>query len=174
MGKMCDASSTVMHDLVATEQPGQIWDSQRARITVHSGRSACLMRNLLMLAAVAALAAACHNRSEDEVGAAPDQGRTDTTAVTHEIDSTRTGPPGVTGRPGNATVTPDSVGLDSTTTQAGDTSAVGQDTSMTSMPQDTLGPANTGAGAADTSSMRSDTSGMTADTTASDTTSSNR
>ena len=36
------------------------------------------MKYLLMLAAAATLAA-CHNRSEDEVGAAPDQG--DTTAV---------------------------------------------------------------------------------------------
>ena len=45
------------------------------------------MRYLLMLAAAASLAA-CHNRSEDEVGAAPDQGRTDTTAVTHAIDCT--------------------------------------------------------------------------------------
>src|SRR4051794_30910518 len=170
MGKMCDASSTVMHDLVATEQPGQIWDSQRARITVHSGRSACLMRNLLMLAAAAALAAACHNRSEDEVGAAPDQGRTDTTAVTHEIDSTRTGPPGVGGRPGNATVTPDSVGLDSTATRgAMDSTSMGQDTSMTSMPQDTLGPRDTGT---DSSSMQADSSGASSDTTRSDSSSS--
>ena len=37
------------------------------------------MRYLLTLAAAASLAA-CHNRSEDEVGAAPDRG--DTTAVT--------------------------------------------------------------------------------------------
>jgi hypothetical protein len=37
------------------------------------------MRKLLILAAVAAVSAACHNRSQDEVGAAPDRG--DTTAV---------------------------------------------------------------------------------------------
>jgi hypothetical protein len=37
------------------------------------------MKYFLMLAAAASLAA-CHNRSEDEVGAAPDRG--DTTAVT--------------------------------------------------------------------------------------------
>ena len=37
------------------------------------------MRHLLILAAAASLAMACHNRSEDEVGAAPDRG--DTTAV---------------------------------------------------------------------------------------------
>jgi len=138
------------------------------------------MRKLLMLAAAAALSAACHNRSEDEVGAAPDQGRTDTTAVTHEIDSTRTGPPGVGGRPGDATVTPDSVGLDSTAARGADSSAVGRDTSLTSTPQDTLGPKDSGAGAIDTSSMRSDTSsmrtdsGMSADSSATDTTSSNR
>src|SRR5215216_1011629 len=94
------------------------------------------MRKLLILAAVAAVSAACHNRSEDEVGAAPDRG--DTTAVTHAIDSTRTGPPGVGGRPGDATVTPDSVGIDSATVQ--DTTAA--DTTVTSTPQDTLGPGN--------------------------------
>jgi hypothetical protein len=37
------------------------------------------MRHILILAAAASLAMACHNRSEDEVGAAPDRG--DTTAV---------------------------------------------------------------------------------------------
>ena len=38
------------------------------------------MRKLFFLVAAAALSAACHNRSEDETGAAPDRG--DTTAVT--------------------------------------------------------------------------------------------
>ena len=132
------------------------------------------MRKLLMLAAVAALSAACHNRSEEEVGAAPDQGQTDTTAVTHEIDSTRTGPPGVGGRPGNATVTPDSVGVDSATIQTGDTSAMGQDTSLTSTPQDTLGPKDTGADSTDTTGYQSDTTGMTPDTSVTDTTSANQ
>jgi hypothetical protein len=37
------------------------------------------MRKLLILAAVAALSTACHNRSEDETGAAPD--RTDATVT---------------------------------------------------------------------------------------------
>lgn len=37
------------------------------------------MRNLLILAAAASLAVGCHNRSEDEVGAAPNRG--DTTRV---------------------------------------------------------------------------------------------
>ena len=137
------------------------------------------MRKLLFLVAAAALSAACHNRSDEEVGAAPDQGRTDTTAVTHEIDSTRTGPPGVGGRPGNATVTPDSVGADSTMVQGGadTTSAVGQDTSMTSMPQDTLGPQNTGDSTSmqtDTTSMQMDTTGAMTDTTSADTSSTNQ
>jgi hypothetical protein len=150
------------------------------------------MRKLLFLAAAAALSAACHNRSDEEVGAAPDQGQTDTTAVTHAIDSTRTGPPGMQGRPGNATVTADSVGLDSAATQGGaDTTSLGQDTSMTSTPQDTLGPRdpnspaypsadttgvqpdNTGVGV-DTTSMQGDTGDMQTDTTLSDTTSTNQ
>ena len=46
------------------------------------------MRKLLILAAVAAVSAACHNRSQDEVGAAPDRG--DTTAVA--TDSTKVAP----------------------------------------------------------------------------------
>src|SRR5215208_503827 len=98
------------------------------------------MRKMLILAAVAAISAACHNRSEDEVGAAPDRG--DTTAVTHAIDSTRTGPPGVAGRPGDATVTADSVGIDSAAVQD-NTGAT--DTTLTSTPQDTLGPRDPGA-----------------------------
>lgn len=123
------------------------------------------MRKLLFLVAAAAISAACHNRSEEEVGAAPDEGRTDTTGVTHAIDSTRTGPPGVGGRPGNATVTADSVGIDSATTpSATDTTSMGQDTSMTSAPQDTLGPQDSGV-TGDTTSMQADTTGMGHDTT---------
>jgi hypothetical protein len=116
------------------------------------------MRKLLILAAVAAVTAACHNRSEDEVGAAPDQG--DTTAVTHAIDSTRTGPPGVAGRPGDATVTPDSVGIDSATVQEN----AGADTTTTSAPQDTLGPRNPGTGV-DTTAV-TDSSAVTDTTSA--------
>jgi type IV pilus biogenesis protein CpaD/CtpE len=128
------------------------------------------MRKLFFLVAAAALSAACHNRSDEEVGAAPDQGSTDTTAVTHAIDSTRTGPPGVGGRPGNATVTGDSVGVDSAATQGGmDSTSMGQDTAgMSSTPQDTLGPRDMGA---DTSSMQTDTTGAMSDTTAADSTS---
>jgi hypothetical protein len=103
------------------------------------------MSKVMILAAMAAVSLACHNRSEDEVGAAPDQG--DTTAVTHAIDSTRTGPPGVGGRPGNATVTPDSVGADSALTNQENPGTPGQTNTDTtgawsSTPQDTLGPRN--------------------------------
>jgi hypothetical protein len=138
------------------------------------------MRKVFFLVAAAALSAACHNRSDEEVGAAPDQGRTDTTAVTHAIDSTRTGPPGVGGRPGNATVTADSVSADSASMQGGamDSTSMGQDTSMTATPQDTLGPRNTGADTSsmqtDTTSMQTDTTSMQTDTTSSDSSSTNR
>lgn len=122
------------------------------------------MRKTLILAAMAAVSLACHNRSEEEVGAAPEQG--DTTAVTHAIDSTRTGPPGVSGRPGNATVTADSVGVDSALTNQenpgtpGTTDSTG---SWSSTPQDTLGPRNPNQSAypqGDTTGMGSDTTGM--------------
>ena len=90
------------------------------------------MRKLLILAAVAAVSAACHNRSEDQVGAA---------------------------RPGNATVTADSVSLDGTAAPpTTDSTAVGQDSSLTSSPQDTLGPRSPGAGAIDTTGLQPDTS----------------
>jgi hypothetical protein len=126
------------------------------------------MRKLLILAAAAAVSAACHNRNQDEVGAAPDRG--DTTAVTHAIDSTRTGPPGVGGRPGNATITPDSVGVDSANVQ---NSAGATDTTVTSTPQDTLGPRNPNSQAypSDTSSTQSDTTAGTSGATNADTTS---
>lgn len=99
------------------------------------------MSKVLILAAMAAVSLACHNRAEDEVGAAPEQ--SDTTAVTHAIDSTRTGPPGVGGRPGDATVTPDSVGVDSALTNQENPETPDSTTSWTSTPQDTLGPADT-------------------------------
>ena len=101
------------------------------------------MRKLLILAAVAAVSAACHNRSEDEVGAAPDQG--DTTAVT-QVDTTAVTQgskqphrsSGRRGRPGNATVTGDSVGVDSTlTNQENPSTPAVSDTSLTATPQDT-------------------------------------
>jgi hypothetical protein len=101
---------------------------------------------MLILAAMAAVSLACANRAEEtEVGAAPEEG--DTTAVTHAIDSTRTGPPGMSGRPGNATVTPDSVGADSALTNQENPGTPGQTNTDTtgawsSTPQDTLGPRN--------------------------------
>jgi hypothetical protein len=63
------------------------------------------MSKMLFLAAMAVMSLACHSRSEDEVGAAPDQ--RDTTAVT--VDSARTDSD-------NATVTVDSIGTDSALT----------------------------------------------------------
>jgi type IV pilus biogenesis protein CpaD/CtpE len=93
------------------------------------------MRHAILLAAAAALAA-CAGRTEDETGAAP--APDDTTAVTHAIDSTRTGPPGVSGRHGDATVTVDSV-LDDTSGVRRDTMITTGD-SLSSSPQDTLGP----------------------------------
>ena len=116
------------------------------------------MSKLLILAAMAAVSLACHNRAEDEVGAAPEQ--TDTTAVTHVIDSTRTGPPGVGGRPGNATVTPDSVGVDSAVTDQYGTDTTATDTTWTSTPQDTV---SVDTGVEDTSAMEHDTTMMHGD-----------
>ena len=93
------------------------------------------MRHAILLAAAVALAA-CAGRTEDETGAAP--APDDTTGVTHAIDTTRTGPPGVGGRHGDATVTLDSV-LDDTTGVRRDTMSAPGD-SAASTPQDTLGP----------------------------------
>ncbi len=136
------------------------------------------MSKVLILAAMAAVSLACHNRAEDDVGAAPEQADTttvttdtttmaDTTGVTHVIDSTRTGPPGVGGRPGDATVTPDSVGVDSALTNqentgtpgVSDTTAADTTPSWTSTPQDTLGPADTGV--EDSTTMQHGDSAMT-------------
>jgi hypothetical protein len=103
------------------------------------------MKRILILAACAATIAACHSQTEDEAGPAPARDTTaaargDTTAPTHAIDTTRTGPPGEAGRPGDATITQDSV--------LSDTTRVLRDTTMKANPQvppqDTLGPASTG------------------------------
>ena len=125
------------------------------------------MKGLLLLAAAATLAA-CHNRSDESVGAAPERGDStavtydstttardttavtgDTSAVTHQVDPERTGPPGTAGRPGNATVTPDSVGIDSTGVQMDSTAQ--NNPSPVSVPQDTLGPNNIDSTAVDSS-----------------------
>lgn len=103
------------------------------------------MRYLLMLAAAASLAA-CHSRSEEEVGAAPERG--DTTAVI-TADTTATPTDTTMGQ------TP---GVDTTAfdTTAVDTTAMPQDQGMTP----------------DTSGVSADTTGMTpsVDTTTTDTT----
>jgi hypothetical protein len=92
------------------------------------------MKHIFFLATAAALVLACHNRNEDETAVTPSSG--DTTAAVHAIDSTRTGPPGVAGRPGDATVTPDSVGVDTTGMRRDTTSSP----TPSSTPQDTVGP----------------------------------
>ena len=93
------------------------------------------MNRILFLAAAAATIVACHNRTEDQAGPAPSAA--DTAATTHVIDSTRTGPPGTAGRPGAATVTPDSVGIPDSAARV---DTVSTSPSPTSVPQDTLGP----------------------------------
>ena len=93
------------------------------------------MKRLLILLAAASVAA-CSSRTEEQAGAAPDTG--DTTGVTHAIDTTRTGPPGVGGRPPSGTVTLDSV-MDDTTQVQVDTT-MGEAEPPVSTPQDTLGP----------------------------------
>ena len=120
------------------------------------------MKHLLLLAVAGSLAgvAACHNRSDDQAGAAPDRG--DTTAVTRQIDPERTGPPGTGGRPSGHEILPDSTAVDSTGVPADTTEMPSQSTSPTSTPQDTLGPRSTsGAGVSDS---------MTHDSTAHDST----
>lgn len=93
------------------------------------------MKSLMLLAAAVALAG-CHNRSDEQAGAAPDRG--DTTAVTHQIDPERTGPPGTAGRPGGSEVNVDSIGVDSAAVRTDTTATV-----PTAAPQDTLGPRST-------------------------------
>jgi hypothetical protein len=109
------------------------------------------MKYFLMLAAAASLAA-CHNRSEDEVGAAPDQG--DTTAVV--ADTTTALPADTTmGQTGTDT---SFVGQDSTPT-AGDSALTDHevpDTTPGVTPSDT----STGAYTDTTSTMGQDTSSM--------------
>jgi hypothetical protein len=106
------------------------------------------MKRLIILLA-AATVAACSSRTEEQAGAAPDTG--DTTGVTHAIDTARTGPPGVGGRPPSGAVTMDSV-LDDTTQVQVDTTT-GDEQSPVSTPQDTLGPG-------DLDTYESDTTGQ--------------
>jgi hypothetical protein len=114
------------------------------------------MKCLFILLAAASVAA-CSSRAEDQAGAAPDTG--DTTATTHVIDTTRTGPPGTGGRPGNATVTTDSV-LDDTLGVQTDTTMMNTGESPVSPPRDTLGPRDPGTYETDTTQFGTDTTGM--------------
>jgi len=108
------------------------------------------MKQALLLALAASLAA-CHSRNDDQAAAAPQPG--DTTAVTHQIDPERTGPPGTGGRPPDATVNADSVGIDSaavdSSSMRSDSASTGQ--SPVSVPQDTLGPSSLDTTSTDTS-----------------------
>jgi hypothetical protein len=130
------------------------------------------MRRLLLLAAAAALAG-CHHQNESQTGAAPAPAANDTSAaavrdttamapttdtmatptagdtsaVTHQVDPSRTGPPGTGGRAPNGTVTADSVGVDSARTQVDTATGVQQ-----AAPQDTLGPRPPAGTTTDTSS----------------------
>jgi hypothetical protein len=103
------------------------------------------MRIVAAWAAMLAAAVACHNRSSEETGPAP--AAQDTTNVTRQVDPNRTGPPGTGGRAGNGTVTPDSLGMDSTRSRV-DTTQQGPPAG-TAVPQDTLGPRATDSTAAD-------------------------
>jgi hypothetical protein len=115
------------------------------------------MRKLLILGAGLAFAACSHKG--EETGAAPDRGR-DTTAVTHAIDSTRTGPPGVAGRPPGSTVTPDSAGVPSQAPRDSTLPGAARDTGQVA-PQDTSAPGGPGQVR---DSVHADTTGVVSDT----------
>jgi hypothetical protein len=106
------------------------------------------MRKLLILVAVAAVSAACHNRSEDETGATPDRGNATVTAsdtMSIRTDSTIGQRPGAT-----------------------DTSEVRQDTTSMGAPMPTQGDsAMVNQAVPDSSTMgaMSDSSGMGHDNT---------
>jgi hypothetical protein len=120
------------------------------------------MRYLLTLAAAASLLAACHNRSEDEVGAAPDRG--DTTAVaadsTAQTDSTMGQAPGVT----TGDTTAAGMGADTTSATPSDTTSMGTPSDTTSMgtPSDT---SSAGGYSDTTSATPSDSSAAPSDST---------
>jgi len=132
------------------------------------------MRHLLILAAAASIAVGCHNRPEDETGAAPDQGDPSVTATdtstTVTTDSTMGQLPAETDTSfvqqdttaADDTMATDSVGAQGEV-QTGDTTGTWTDTTAVETPTDT-----TGAGISDTTSA--DTSDTTTETTA-DTTS---
>ena len=108
------------------------------------------MKQILLLAAAVALAA-CHSSNPDQAGPAPAPASTTDSAVTHVIDSTRTGPPGTQGRSGQGTVTPDSVGIPDSAARVDTTM---QSPGPTSAPQDTLGPQGLDSATTDTTGAR--------------------
>src|SRR5215218_36179 len=129
------------------------------------------MKYLLMLAAAASLACA-GNKSEDEVGAAPDQGRTDTTAVTATdttavpTDSTMGQQPGAADTSfvqQDSTAAPTSV--DTTATPTGDTTGyTPTDTSTSATPTDTSSTSATPSDSSSMGDMGQDSSNMAAPT----------
>jgi type IV pilus biogenesis protein CpaD/CtpE len=116
------------------------------------------MKYLWMLAAAASLAA-CHNRSEDEVGAAPDQGRTDTTAVAADTSKSTPTDSTMGQRPG-ATDT-SFVQQDSTSAGAG-VDSTNAPSSSGNAPSDTTTSQQT---SDSSTSMSQDTTGMSHDST---------
>jgi hypothetical protein len=108
------------------------------------------MRYFLMLAAAASLAA-CHNRSEDEVGAAPERDTTAVAADTAQATPTDT-TMGQTPSPTDTTAVPqDTTAVPSTPT---DTTAV------PSTPTDTTSQTPSAGGVSDSTSMGHDSTDM--------------
>jgi hypothetical protein len=108
------------------------------------------MKKMLYMLAAAATLAACHNRSEDEMGAAPDRG--DTTAV--RTDSTTGGFDTTShAQPSDTSMTPANPTPTDTTSAAPTTPTTPTDTTSSAAPAPTT---------PDTTSMPSD-SGMSAD-----------
>ena len=123
------------------------------------------MKTLWILAAAATITA-CANRSDEEVGAAPDRG--DTTAVTTEVDTATgtwdtTGATGeVNAQPGDTlTVSPSDTGFtpatpsDTTVGQYPTPSDAGMDTTTTTSPDTGAYVPDTGATGVDTSGYES-------------------
>ena len=115
------------------------------------------MKKMLWMLAAAASLAACHNRGEDDMGAAPERG--DTTAVTNDtttggFDTTRTAQPADTGMtPTTPTDTMSGAPTTPTDTTSGQYPTTPTDTTSAAPVPTTP----------DTSSMGQD-SGMSADT----------
>jgi hypothetical protein len=121
------------------------------------------MKRLITLAVAASLVG-CASSNNEAAGAAPDRGDTTATATTKVVDPHRTGPPGVQGRPGGATINVDSVTQDTSRVQVDTVAPGGMENAKEnrSIPQDTLGPSN----------LDSLSGGAGYDTTSHDTTSS--